>query len=100
MRTLIGWYRAGVNVDAQMPLLSAFLGTSFVALMITAGVQVVVVVITGSVALFADTIHDFSDALTAIPLFIALRLGRGRANQRYTSATGGPKTLPDCSYWR
>ena len=36
-------------------------------------------VITGSVALLADTIHNFSDALTAIPLFIAFRLApRGR----------------------
>ena len=57
---------------------------SFVALMITAVVQVVIVVVTGSVALFADTIHNFSDALTAIPLFIAFRLSRRPANQRYT----------------
>jgi integrase len=28
VRTLIGWYRAGVNVDAQMPLLSTYLGHS------------------------------------------------------------------------
>ena len=35
-------------------------------------------------ALLADTIHNFSDALTAIPLFIAFRLGRRAANQRYT----------------
>ena len=40
--------------------------------------------VTGSVALLADTIHNFSDALTAIPLFIAFRLGRRAANQRYT----------------
>jgi integrase len=28
VNTLIGWYRAGVNVDAHMPLLSAYLGHS------------------------------------------------------------------------
>lgn len=28
VRTLLGWYRAGVNVDAHMPLLSTFLGHS------------------------------------------------------------------------
>jgi integrase/recombinase XerD len=28
VRTLIGWYRAGVNVDAHMPLLSTYLGHS------------------------------------------------------------------------
>ena len=43
-----------------------------------------IVAVTGSVALLADTIHNFSDALTAIPLFIAFRLGRRAANQRYT----------------
>jgi cation diffusion facilitator family transporter len=57
---------------------------SFAALMVTALLQLVIVVVTGSVALLADTIHNFSDALTAIPLFIAFRLGRRAANQRYT----------------
>ena len=28
MRTLLGWYRAGVDVEAQMPLLSTYLGHS------------------------------------------------------------------------
>ena len=57
---------------------------SFGALFITAVVQALVVVLTGSVALLADTIHNFSDAFTAIPLFIAFRLGRRAANRRYT----------------
>jgi len=57
---------------------------SFTALFITAVVQLLIVVLTGSVALLADTIHNFSDALTAIPLFIAFRLGRRAANRRYT----------------
>lgn len=57
---------------------------SFAALMVTALVQVVIVVATGSVALLADTIHNFSDALTAVPLFMAFRLGRRPANDRYT----------------
>ena len=57
---------------------------SFAALMVTAVAQLMVVVVTGSIALLADTIHNFSDALTAIPLFIAFRLGRRDANRRYT----------------
>jgi cation diffusion facilitator family transporter len=57
---------------------------SFAALMVTAVVQLAIVAFTGSVALLADTIHNFSDALTAIPLFIAFRLARRPANQRYT----------------
>ena len=57
---------------------------SFAILFATAVVQVVIVVVTGSIALLADTIHNFSDALTAIPLFVAFRLGRRPANRRYT----------------
>ena len=57
---------------------------SLVALMTTAAAQVAVVLVTGSVALLADTIHNFSDALTAVPLWIAFVLGRRAVNRRYT----------------
>ncbi|HUP17576.1 MAG TPA: cation diffusion facilitator family transporter [Acidimicrobiia bacterium] len=57
---------------------------SFLVLMITATAQTIVVVFTGSVALLADTIHNFSDALTAVPLFVAFKLGRRAANRQYT----------------
>ena len=60
------------------------LGISFSVLMVTALIQAVLVWLTGSVSLLADTIHNFSDALTAVPLFIAFRLGRRAANRRYT----------------
>ena len=57
---------------------------SFVALMLTALVQVAMVVLTGSVGLLADTIHNFADVVTAVPLFVAFRLGRRPSNRRYT----------------
>jgi cation diffusion facilitator family transporter len=57
---------------------------SLTLLAATAVAQTIVVVLTGSVALLADTIHNFTDALTAVPLLIAFRLGRRPANQRYT----------------
>ena len=57
---------------------------SFAALMVTSVVQLVIVVVTGSVALLADTIHNFSDALTAVPLFLAFRLSQRPPNNRYT----------------
>jgi cation diffusion facilitator family transporter len=57
---------------------------SFVALVLTALLQLGVVLATGSVGLLADTIHNFADALTAIPLFVAFRLSRRAANRRYT----------------
>jgi cation diffusion facilitator family transporter len=57
---------------------------SFVALVITALAQVAVLWATGSVALLADTVHNFSDALTAVPLFMAFRLSRRPPTRRYT----------------
>ncbi len=62
----------------------AALKVSFSVLMATAVVQAGIVFLTGSVSLMADTIHNFSDALTAVPLFVAFRLARRAANRRYT----------------
>ncbi len=57
---------------------------SLVALLATSAFQVLIVLVTGSVALLADTIHNFSDALTAVPLWIAFVLGRRAATKRFT----------------
>lgn len=46
---------------------------SFVVLFATALFQIVVVWLSGSVALLANTIHNFADAATAVPLWIALK---------------------------
>ena len=54
---------------------------SLVVLGVTAAFQAVVVVLSGSVALLADTVHNAGDALTAVPLgvaFLLLRRGRTR----------------------
>jgi cation diffusion facilitator family transporter len=61
---------------------------SLTVLLITALLQVFVVAISGSVGLLADTIHNFSDALTAVPLGIAFLLGRRAATRRYTYGYG------------
>jgi cation diffusion facilitator family transporter len=52
---------------------------SLVVLGLTAGAQVAIFALSGSVALLADLIHNFGDALTAVPLGIAffLRSFRG-----------------------
>jgi cation diffusion facilitator family transporter len=50
---------------------------------LTAVLQLGIVAISGSVALLADTIHNFTDALTAIPLLIAFRLARRPPTRRY-----------------
>lgn len=52
---------------------------SLAVLLVAALVQVAIFVLSGSVALLADLIHNFGDALTAVPLGIAffLRSARG-----------------------
>ena len=69
------------------------LNVSFVILLATTLLQVIVVAISGSVALLADTIHNFSDALTAVPLWIAFILGRRVATKRYTYGYGRAEDL-------
>lgn len=61
---------------------------SLVGLFATALFQLGVVALTGSVALLADTIHNFGDALTAIPLWIAFQAGKRPPNRRYTYGYG------------
>ncbi len=66
---------------------------SLVALMATALLQAVVVAFSGSVALLADTIHNFGDALTALPLWVAFALARRPANRAYTYGYGRAEDL-------
>ena len=55
---------------------------SMAALAGTALLQAAVVVASGSVALLSDTLHNLSDAGTALPLLLAFRLGRRRPSRR------------------
>lgn len=57
---------------------------SLVAMLITAIFQAIIVAFSGSVALLADTIHNFGDALTSIPLWIAFVLSRRLPTKRFT----------------
>ena len=61
---------------------------SLIALFSTAALQAIVVAMSGSVALLADTIHNLADALTAVPLWIAFVVGRRAATRRYTYGYG------------
>ena len=54
---------------------------SLAVLLITAAAQVVIYVATSSVALLADLVHNFGDALTALPLGVAFLL-RSRLAER------------------
>jgi cation diffusion facilitator family transporter len=66
---------------------------SFIGLFITALLQVGVVVFTGSVALLADTIHNFGDAATAVPLWIAFSLAKRKPSPRFTYGLGRVEDL-------
>jgi cation diffusion facilitator family transporter len=66
---------------------------SFVGLFITAVLQLGVVVLSGSVALLSDTIHNFGDAATAIPLWIAFALAQLGASRRFTFGYGRVEDL-------
>ena len=66
---------------------------SLIGLAVTGTVQLAIVVLSGSVALLADTVHNFADALTAIPLGIAFLLGRRPPNERYTYGYGRAEDL-------
>ncbi len=83
--------------DYQAAALDAALATdrgiravkiSLAVLLVTALFQMAVVFASGSVALLADTIHNFSDALTAVPLGLAFTLSRRARNTRFTYGYG------------
>jgi cation diffusion facilitator family transporter len=66
---------------------------SLLGLAVTAALQLVIVLISGSVGLLADTIHNASDALTAVPLGIAFVLGKRPPTRRYTYGYGRAEDL-------
>jgi cation diffusion facilitator family transporter len=66
---------------------------SFVGLFATAIFQVVVVFFSGSVALLSDTLHNFGDAATAVPLWIAFALTRLGTSRRFPFGYGKAEDL-------
>ena len=66
---------------------------SFVLLALTAALQILVVAVSGSVALLADTIHNIGDATTAIPLWIAFLLARRKPTATFTYGYGRVEDL-------
>ena len=66
---------------------------SFVVLAITSGLQLIVVFVSGSVALLADTIHNIGDATTAIPLWVAFVLARRKPSKTFTYGLGRVEDL-------
>jgi cation diffusion facilitator family transporter len=67
--------------------------TSLAVLGVTAVLQAIVVVFTGSIALLGDTLHNAADALTAVPLLVAFALARRAATKRFTYGYGRAEDL-------
>jgi len=69
------------------------LKVSLAVLGATALFQLVIVLVSGSAGLLADTIHNLADAFTAVPLGIAFILARRPATRRYTYGYGRAEDL-------
>ncbi len=69
------------------------LWVSLAGLGLTAALQALVVVWSGSVALLGDTLHNVADALTAVPLGLAFLVGRRTPTRRYTYGYGRAEDL-------
>lgn len=86
----------GTAVDTQLETSQLGVRTlviSFVALAATAAIQLVVVLLSSSIALLGDTLHNFADALTAVPLGIAFTVGRRAPTRRFTYGYGRAEDL-------
>lgn len=66
---------------------------SFVILVATAALQALIVVVSGSVALLADMVHNVGDAATAIPLWIAFWLARRKPTATFSYGFGRVEDL-------
>jgi cation diffusion facilitator family transporter len=61
---------------------------SFVILFIGAAIQLAIVFLSNSIGLLADTIHNFGDAATAMPLGVAFVFSKKRPTQRFSYGFG------------
>jgi cation diffusion facilitator family transporter len=89
-------HEAADKVDAAMEASAEGMRALWISLAVlaaTALAQAAVVVISGSVALLGDTLHNAADALTAVPLGIAFVMGRRPPNRRYTYGYGRAEDL-------
>ena len=66
---------------------------SFIILAVTAAFQFAIVLLSSSVALLADMIHNVGDATTAVPLWIAFVLARRKPSTTFTYGLGRVEDL-------
>lgn len=96
---IVGWFKGTFahshsiedKVDETMESNERGIGAlkiSLIMLLVTSFIQVAIVFYSGSVALLADTIHNFGDATTSIPLWIAFALTQRGVSKRFTYGYG------------
>ncbi len=61
---------------------------ALIALAVTSFLQVLIVLLSGSVSLLADTAHNIGDAANSIPLLVAFYVARRAATARFTYGYG------------
>jgi cation diffusion facilitator family transporter len=89
-------HEASDKVDAAMEASAEGMRALWISLAIlgvTALAQAVVTALSGSIALLGDTLHNATDALTAVPLGIAFIAARRSPNRRYTYGYGRAEDL-------
>ncbi|HEY2442751.1 MAG TPA: cation diffusion facilitator family transporter [Streptosporangiaceae bacterium] len=89
-------HEAADQVDTVMEASAEGMRTLWISLAVlgaAAVIQAVVTVLSGSVALLGDTLHNAADALTAVPLGVAFVLGRRPPTRRYTYGYGRAEDL-------
>src|SRR5690348_4960654 len=87
---------AAARVDAEMESSAEGMRTLWVSsgvLGATTLVQILVVALSGSVALLGDALHNAADSLTSLPLGIAFLIGRRPPTRRYTYGYGRGEDL-------
>ncbi|MGD0376892.1 MAG: cation diffusion facilitator family transporter [Streptosporangiaceae bacterium] len=89
-------HEAADQVDAAMEASAEGMRVLWITLAVlgvTALLQAAVTVLSGSVALLGDTLHNAADALTALPLGVAFIVGRRPPTRRYTYGYGRAEDL-------
>jgi cation diffusion facilitator family transporter len=95
----LGWFAAVFHIgghshsDQHLARDPAFTGSqqgirtvwiALALLLLTTLIQAAIYLLSGSVALLSDTVHNLGDALNSIPLLIAFYLARRPPSRRYT----------------
>ena len=87
---------ASTSIDSALESSARGIRALWISLLVlgaTALLQLAVALISGSVALLNDTFHNFADAFTALPLWLAFSLGRRRPSSRYPFGYGRAEDL-------